>query len=533
MDDLAKLWGKFSLEEKESAGVSLDTPELDPLVKRGRTCLVGKLKSERIVPKEFYKSPLVRAWRPTGSLSFNVIGRNMFVVEFEHEWDKTRIMEGRPWLFDGHLVSLAEFDGLTPPAKINFNHDSFLVRMYNLPLACMGRNTGQKIGESVGVVEEVDIYDEEAGWGEYLRVKIKIDLHKPLARGRMLHLQNQSTWVAFQYEKLPKLCYQCGVVMHDRVGCDLIGSRMKTGEDDSQPYGPWLRVVFPQRRFVGGEARFRRTNSDGIFTGHPERERPSYPSNAARSSTPVAGGWTSGDVDGGVCEIPSGGDGSQARNPSSLWKETVTESLPTLQAENHADEISVDVTASCNGKSLKGKEPLSESGVDCGGDIMRRLNKEKNLKYLGPWDMGQGRMVYEGVEETSSLLHLAKDPVDHTYLPRGLFSNTQRDPKSPQGSEKETHVLEDVELSADSNIQMLGDQLATGSVRSWKKRVRKTQTVSAPARLKEAKVGKRKGDKQLEGRDRGRQKKGKLSWAPKTAVTTNQAEAGHQPSPSQ
>jgi hypothetical protein len=43
MDDLAKLWGKFSLGEKESTGVSLDTPELNPLVKRGRTCLVGKL----------------------------------------------------------------------------------------------------------------------------------------------------------------------------------------------------------------------------------------------------------------------------------------------------------------------------------------------------------------------------------------------------------------------------------------------------------------------------------------------------------
>jgi hypothetical protein len=29
------------------------------------------------------------------------------------------------WLFDGNLVSLAEFDGLTPPAKINFDRASF------------------------------------------------------------------------------------------------------------------------------------------------------------------------------------------------------------------------------------------------------------------------------------------------------------------------------------------------------------------------------------------------------------------------
>jgi hypothetical protein len=32
-----------------------------------------------------------------------------------------------------------------------------------------------------------------------------IDLSKPLARGRMLHIQDSSTWVAFKYEKLPKM----------------------------------------------------------------------------------------------------------------------------------------------------------------------------------------------------------------------------------------------------------------------------------------------------------------------------------------
>jgi len=30
-------------------------------------------------------------------------------------------MEGRPWLFDGNLVSLAEFDGITPPAEMHLN----------------------------------------------------------------------------------------------------------------------------------------------------------------------------------------------------------------------------------------------------------------------------------------------------------------------------------------------------------------------------------------------------------------------------
>jgi hypothetical protein len=62
--------------------------------------------------------------------------------------------------------------------------------MYNLSLACMGKDVGKKLGASVRIVEDVDVLDEEAGWGEFLHVKIRIDLQKPLARGRMLHIQN-------------------------------------------------------------------------------------------------------------------------------------------------------------------------------------------------------------------------------------------------------------------------------------------------------------------------------------------------------
>lgn len=79
------MWGKLSLREEETVGVSLETQEIVPMVNRGRSCLVDKLVVDRISPKEFYKAPLMRAWRATGSASFKVIGENMFIVEFEYD----------------------------------------------------------------------------------------------------------------------------------------------------------------------------------------------------------------------------------------------------------------------------------------------------------------------------------------------------------------------------------------------------------------------------------------------------------------
>lgn len=70
--------------------------------------------------------------------------------------------------------------------------------MYNLPLACMGRETGRSLGATVGFVEEVDTGVDSFRWGEYLRVKIWINLMKPLAQGRTLKLKDRTIWIKFQ-----------------------------------------------------------------------------------------------------------------------------------------------------------------------------------------------------------------------------------------------------------------------------------------------------------------------------------------------
>jgi hypothetical protein len=124
-DELTTMWGNFSLLEEENLGFSVESTEIVPLVSRGKDWLVGKLISDRIVPKEFLRVPLIRAWRPKGIVKFSMLGENKFVVDFESSGDKARVMAGRPWLFDGNLVSLADFDGLRPPSAWCFDQESF------------------------------------------------------------------------------------------------------------------------------------------------------------------------------------------------------------------------------------------------------------------------------------------------------------------------------------------------------------------------------------------------------------------------
>lgn len=89
-DDLAKLWENLSLSKGEGLEFDVEDQDLTGIVRRGKDCLVEKLVANRIVSKENIRSTLIRGWRHPGTLSFKILGENLFLIEFEHVWDRER-----------------------------------------------------------------------------------------------------------------------------------------------------------------------------------------------------------------------------------------------------------------------------------------------------------------------------------------------------------------------------------------------------------------------------------------------------------
>jgi hypothetical protein len=110
-ESLSHLWKNFSLSEEESLGVEALHQGLSDVVERGRSCVVGKLFADRVIGKDALKTTLVKWWRPTGMISFKVLEENLFLVEFVNVWDKSRILEGRLWVFEGNLFAVEDFNG--------------------------------------------------------------------------------------------------------------------------------------------------------------------------------------------------------------------------------------------------------------------------------------------------------------------------------------------------------------------------------------------------------------------------------------
>jgi hypothetical protein len=344
-EDLSRLWGNLSLREDEDSELEILNRVPGEVDHRSKLCIVGKLIADRWISKETIRAKLIRGWKPEGSLSFKVLGENLFLIEFEYSSDKERVLKGRPWAVEGSLFLVEDYDGTTPPNRIDFESVVLWVRMINLPLSGMVKDVGLQIGSAMGAVEEVETDEDDIGWGKFLRVRIRMDLRKPLPRGRRVKILGRSEWVHFQYERLPRICFRCGVIKHGRGGCTLQGP--PGGEPQ---YGPWLRAPSPTKRYQtkrGWQGGLNGWQSDSEQTCYAER--PKRPAMFGAGDSSSRGGKYSENMAGASSEVGC----EKHHGVPTVEKVGVTQS-----------ETASDDHGNNQGKSMKLNEADSENITD-------------------------------------------------------------------------------------------------------------------------------------------------------------------------
>jgi hypothetical protein len=243
MEDLIEsMSGGLKLSEGERIEITISETDIADLRGRSERCLLGRLMSDRRIQKEAFKTLMSRLWKTVEAVTFKEIQDNLWLLEFPNREDKGRVLEGRPWLFDRSLLVLKEIDENTPPSHMEFSNALFWIQLHDMPLTCMNREVGMRIGRSLGTVEDIDVTGDGVGWGRCLRIRVSIDITKPLERGRAIVLNGKSTWISLKYEKLPQFCYHCGRIYHADKVCPNKSSFRINEEGPARPWGVWLRA---------------------------------------------------------------------------------------------------------------------------------------------------------------------------------------------------------------------------------------------------------------------------------------------------
>ena len=109
---------------------------------------------------------------------------------------------------------------------LNFDRVSFWIQVHDLLLGSLNMRIAFEIISPVGTMIPGSGDAEEFEGGNYMRVRVSIDITKPLSRGKKVEFDNgEESWVSFKYECLPNLCYWYGCLTHQDRDCSLWQNR--------------------------------------------------------------------------------------------------------------------------------------------------------------------------------------------------------------------------------------------------------------------------------------------------------------------
>lgn len=108
---------------------------------------------------------------------------------------------------------------------------NILVEIYKLPFELRSYKCAAALAGLAGSVKENNDKEkmEAPGWaGEYMKIKIEIDISKPILPGFFLRRTGRKPiWIPLKYAKLPNLCFNCGFFNHESRMC----RKQRSGKD--------------------------------------------------------------------------------------------------------------------------------------------------------------------------------------------------------------------------------------------------------------------------------------------------------------
>ncbi|KAL6534886.1 hypothetical protein OROGR_013561 [Orobanche gracilis] len=177
-------------------------------------CLVVKLIGKQIGYGALCEK-LRSLWQQMGGYEVRDIHHGYFLVKFDLETDKERVIKGAPWLVYDHYLLVKPWTPDFVAADSKINTTMVWIRIPGLGFQYYKKSILLTLATAIGTPIKIDLHTDEMQRGRYARICVEIDLTQPVV-GRLCL---RKTWYNIEYEGLHLLCKTCGCYGHLTRNC--------------------------------------------------------------------------------------------------------------------------------------------------------------------------------------------------------------------------------------------------------------------------------------------------------------------------
>ncbi|KAK1613138.1 hypothetical protein QYE76_036811 [Lolium multiflorum] len=252
--------------------LELNDDELDDVVvgveaakefqKSARWLAIGKVQTNRSFSAEALFEKMKSIWNLARDPICREAGENLFIFQMHCLADWKKVVHQGPWTFRGWGLLVEDYDGLGDPTEVVFGGMHVWVQIHGIPELYMKQLVVDDLARRIGNVKEVQMFPKLFFEGNYVRIRVRIQITKPLPRFVSLTLPEGRRRLAVKYEKVPFSVNDKGLIGHDHEEC---GDGV--WEDKQLQYGSWMLATRRVNQSVPNRQFGSRTMSRGGWSG--------------------------------------------------------------------------------------------------------------------------------------------------------------------------------------------------------------------------------------------------------------------------
>lgn len=237
-ESLNELWSSWYKSETEEGTTIIDRSLVPPVSNALIFCFVSK----KTIGIRDLASALNAIWKPSAPANFFAIGDGVYIAGFENSLDCNKVMVRQPWQLSNSLMVFKKAVGNEKIVDLVLNEVPFWVQIHGLEIQLLTRYVGELLGSKIGRVLEVDCATNSLAWGKCLRVRVLLNVAKPLMRGTKVNFNGVTSIVIFRYEKLCDFCFMCGKLDHLDRDCPSLFVHEGPVVRGKRQYEAWLKA---------------------------------------------------------------------------------------------------------------------------------------------------------------------------------------------------------------------------------------------------------------------------------------------------